>query len=299
MPANELHESFIRRYGSLCVSRCCKDKLFCHVFAPNMCFRGGPGCPDLEPISTDVELVDRVANGLKPLASVVLDGKSDHDRDFLEERLLSSALCFWPYLNQRGVNMVGVCADVSVAELVDVANLATLYSHVGRPDVAADVEASATLRISSLLDGSGPGTDPLLKLEDERRFWLLGLVYGYPIWSTVAFLQHPPARGRDESEGRAACEADEDHVAKRRRQEDAARLQAARLVACAGGDGVALPVLKAALSKMVEHKAEVEEFPLTCRYGTLLESGGPHQRTRSAAPAQVPRVQRKRGQAVD
>ena len=193
MPANELHESFIRRYGSLCVSRCCKDKLFCHVFAPNMCFRGGPGCPDLEPISTDVELVDRVANGLKPLASVVLDGKSDHDRDFLEERLLSSALCFWPYLNQRGVNMVGVCADVSVAELVDVANLATLYSHVGRPDVAADVEAYATLRISSLLDGSGPGTDPLLKLEDERRFWLLGLVYGYPIWWTVAFYSiHPP-----------------------------------------------------------------------------------------------------------
>ena len=282
-----LHQSFIQRYGNLHVSKCCEDKLFCHVCATNLCFRGGPDCPELDGVASDLELVDRVANGLKPLASVVLEGKSDRDRDVLEARLISSGSCFWPYVNARGVSMVGVGADVSVTDLVDVANLATLYRHIGMPEIAADVEASAALKIPTLLDG-GVGTDPLFKLEKECRFWLLGLVYGYPIWSTVAFLQRPPPGG-DDDEPCSACEAEGERATKLARQEGAvlraARLQAARLVECHSSDGVTLPVLKAALSMMLAHKAEIEQFPLTCRYASLLRS-----RAKVKQLLEVPRV---------
>ena len=52
-PVAHLHEQF----GDLVVSRCCNGKLFCHVCSTNLCFRMGPGCPELDPIAADIELV--------------------------------------------------------------------------------------------------------------------------------------------------------------------------------------------------------------------------------------------------
>ena len=54
-----LHASF----GPEVVSRCCAGQLFCTQCATNLAFRMGPGAPDLDPVASDLEVVDRVAAG--------------------------------------------------------------------------------------------------------------------------------------------------------------------------------------------------------------------------------------------
>ena len=78
--AMEFHES----WGKSLNGTCCEDKIYCEVCSANFCFRMGPGCPDVDSVLGDLEMVDRVAMGLKPLATVVLSGKSDKDTEELE-----------------------------------------------------------------------------------------------------------------------------------------------------------------------------------------------------------------------
>ncbi len=119
-----------------------------------------------------MELVQRVATGKKPLATIVLSGKSDADTAVLDALLRSSGLPFWPFVNSNGVSMVALAADKRVADLVHVENFERLFRQLGFPKVADDIHACRDLSLIELLEGGD------LELEKEKRFWLLGLAYG-------------------------------------------------------------------------------------------------------------------------
>ena len=149
------------RFGQLPLTPCCAGQLFCDECATNVCFRmgapwpfrrgcisvraraflcsrgdssvyfwnparaalAGPGCPEIDAVDGDVELVQRVATGKKPLATIVLIGKSQADAAVLDALLRSSGLPFWPCVNKHGVSMVALAADKRVADLVNVVTL--------------------------------------------------------------------------------------------------------------------------------------------------------------------------------
>ena len=157
LPAINLYDRF-NAAGPRSISRCCGSSLFCKQCATNLCFRLGPGCPSLHPVECDLELVDRVAGGLKPLATgtnfkrityiiltlivalilttVVLSGKSDMDIKTLEARLYSSGLPFWQFVNENGMRMVAMCSsNQCVEDLVDVDNLVAVYEFASLPKV--------------------------------------------------------------------------------------------------------------------------------------------------------------------
>jgi hypothetical protein len=188
------------------LAQCCGSKrLFCDQCSLNVCFRMGPGCPEVAAVAGDLELVDRVAAGLKPLACVVLTGKSEADTLELETRLLSSGLPHWSYTNDSGISQVALCRDVDICSLVNLPNLARVYENVGLAQVAQDIMGvlvTATVRLAqgepglplvSLLEGE------FMELERQKRYWLIGLVYGYPVWSTIALMLN--MRGEDEGGG--------------------------------------------------------------------------------------------------
>jgi hypothetical protein len=132
----------------------------------------GPSCPEIDAVDGDVELVQRVATGKKPLATIVLSGKSQADAAVLDALLRSSGLPFWPFVNKHGVSMVALAADKRVADLVNVVNMERLYRQLGFPEIADDVLACSSLKLIDLLEGGD------LELERQQRFWLLGLAYG-------------------------------------------------------------------------------------------------------------------------
>jgi hypothetical protein len=250
-----VYESF----GGGAVSPCCGSSLFCDRCATNLCFRMGPGCPDLDPVTSDLELVERVGAGLKPLACVVLSGKAASDTDELESRLAASGLSTWRYQNEHGVQMVALCSDKAVADLVDVPRLAELYRHAGFPSVADDVSASGTLRLTTLLEGHASIGSALTQLELEGRLWLLGLAYGYPVWSTVAIML-------ERRDGRAAQEDDGSPSDSPRRKRsrvheawgEATRMQVERVVAGCGPDArTVLGALHRALATVLVHAHEL------------------------------------------
>jgi hypothetical protein len=104
----------------------------------------GPGCPEIDAVDGDVELVQRVATGKKPLATIVLSGKSQADAAVLDALLRSSGLPFWPFVNKHGVSMVALAADKRVADLVNVVNMERLYRQLGFPEIADDVLAGSS-----------------------------------------------------------------------------------------------------------------------------------------------------------
>ena len=171
-----LHESF----GTAQISRCCGGQLFCPECALNLTFRMGPGCPDLEPVAADLELVDRVATGKKPMASVVLSGKSDQDTAALESKLESTGLKFWPRVNKYHVTECVVCSDVTIGELVNLETLQRMYRHCGLDSTADTMLAYRGVKLIELLEGG------LEQLDADKQFWLVGILYGYPVWSTVS-----------------------------------------------------------------------------------------------------------------
>lgn len=103
-----------------CIESHSEKNLFCHTCATNLCYRMGPGCPDLDPVLCDLELVERVSQGLKPLAVVVLSGKSEADTNSLEKSLESSGLPFWSFTNELGVQLVTLARDVRIDDLAEV-----------------------------------------------------------------------------------------------------------------------------------------------------------------------------------
>jgi len=185
-------------------------------------------------------------------------------------------VAFWPFLNKHGVQMVALCCDKSLSDLVDMSQLAALYRHVGLPKVALDIEASAATRLVGLLEG---GKD--LEMEAEERFWLLGLVYGYPIWSTVAFYLTGQTNPADGGGGETAsgdhdceeCEAEGsgDQITKSREQKrkrdttygGALQKAVEEVVSYHRRDGSTLPTLHRILSNLVAHAEE------TVKYGSL------------------------------
>ena len=146
------------------VLKCCiKQKSsqgFCDICEENFAYRSGPYYPGFR-YPTDDELLNRVASGKKPLASIA---RKEEDRE-LEETIESLGLhLVRKFRNQRGVLMYIIMKDIDM-KLSDVADLNS---------------------ISELLGVVIPDKR-LRDISDESWKVFQGLMFGYPFYTlTVA-----------------------------------------------------------------------------------------------------------------
>lgn len=132
--------------------------------------------------------------------------------------------------------------------------------------MAEDIESAGNVRLVELLEGGGSSKDAMQALEETQRFWLTGLAYGYPVWSTVQFYltmrQQPPAA--------VACDECCGGSRKRDREDDmaveAVRCAVEVMVEGHHRDSTTLPTVKRVLHNLLEHPEQQE------KYGTLKKS---------------------------
>ena len=143
---------------------CCTfQSSFCIQCATNLLFRGGT---NLTAQTTNEDLINRVATGLKPVGTIVLrnlDEKIDYPENVVE-------LCRTTNKWNVAVAVFSAVPNTKLSELVDLEVLKTILKKT---------YVDATVRDLA--------SDPKF-INEEFDYVLLGLLYGYPLWSSISFM---------------------------------------------------------------------------------------------------------------